>query len=361
MTGGLGHRERRSSASSETRDYSTGEGHRWFAAIPGPVWIGIGIASAWPLVVALTYGVASVSFGPERLPFAPARFFSNILVNGILLGIVVGGHVALKRGVAADLHQLRPILPDDCEDLAGLTNEIAQLSAPVRRFATAAGLIGGFCVATLDPTLRDLYAYLSRTDPRYLIFVVQNILFAVLGTRLFATEIHMTRAYARLGERVAVDLFEPSTLLVFGRKGLRSVILWVSLSTVFSIFWVLDSAGQANVALSVAVLGLATVALIAPTSGVHRSIAAAKARELAAVMRAIRKERDIALSQRCTDGPPDDARLGNLIQYQHFVRSIREWPIDLSILSRSSLFILLGAGSWLGGAVVERLLGLLLD
>jgi hypothetical protein len=128
-----------------------------------------------------------------------------------------------------------------------------------------------------------------------------------------------------------------------------------------SVFWVLDSAGQANIALAAAVLGLATVALIAPTSGIRRTITVAKREELAAVARAIREERDVALSPRRADAPPDDARLGNLIQYQAFVKSIREWPFDLSILSRSSIFIVLGAGSWLGGAVVERLLGLVLD
>ena len=41
--------------------------------------------------------------------------------------------------------------------------------------------------------------------------------------------------------------------------------------------------------------------------------------------------------------------------------SVRDWPFDLSIVSRSFLLSLLGAGSWLGGAVVERLLNLLLD
>jgi len=43
------------------------------------------------------------------------------------------------------------------------------------------------------------------------------------------------------------------------------------------------------------------------------------------------------------------------------VRTIREWPFDLQTVSRSVLLIVLGAGSWLGGAIVERLLDGLLD
>ena len=101
--------------------------------------------------------------------------------------------------------------------------------------------------------------------------------------------------------------------------------------------------------------------LVAPTLGVHRSVASAKAAELARVAEAIRGERAGALSPRRADAPPEDARLGNLIQYQAFVNSIREWPFDLSIVSRSLLLIMLGAGSWLGGALVERLLNALLE
>ena len=95
--------------------------------------------------------------------------------------------------------------------------------------------------------------------------------------------------------------------------------------------------------------------------GIHLRIAAAKATELARVSEAIRLERTASLEPRSADAPPEDARLGNLIQYQEFVKSIREWPFDVSLVTRSVLLILLGAGSWLGGAVVERLLGLALD
>ena len=128
-----------------------------------------------------------------------------------------------------------------------------------------------------------------------------------------------------------------------------------------SVLWVLDTAGHGNVPMAIGLLALVTVALVAPTRGIHLRIAAAKATELARVNAAIRLERAATLAPRCAEAPPEDARLGNLIQYQEFVKSIREWPFDVSIVARSLLLIVLGAGSWLGGAVVERLLGLALD
>ena len=326
-----------------------------------PAWLGLGLAIAWLLIVGLAHTAAHIMIGPAALPFGPARFAWTIVVNAALLGLILAGHAHLYLGAVSDLRRLRPLLPGGNADFERLTRDVPNLSTPIRTLVTIAGMVSGVAVATLDPTLRDLYSHLARADPRYLIFILQNVLFGALGARLFAAEIHMTRAYARLGERVEVDLFDQSILVVFARKGLRSVVVWVLISSALSMFWVLDSAGQANVVVPIGVLALVTVALVAPTRGVHLRIAAVKATELARVTDAIRSERAATLAPRCADAPPEDARLGNLIQYQEFVKSIREWPFDLSIVARSVLLIVLGAGSWLGGAVVERLLGLALD
>jgi hypothetical protein len=326
-----------------------------------PAWLGLGFAVAWVLVVGLVNLAADIVIGPTALPFGPTRFTWNIIVNAALLGFILAGHAYLYLGAISDLRTLRPLLPGDDKDFERLIRELPNLSGPVRALLTIAGAVGGLAVATLDPSLHDLYRNIARSDPRYLVFILQNILFGALGTRLFAAEVHMTRAYARLGRKVEVDLFDQSLLLVFALKGLRSVVVWVLISSAFSMFWVLDSAGQSNILFPIGVLVLVSVALIAPTRGVHESIKVAKTSELARVTTAIRAERAAALAPRRADAPPEDARLGNLIQYQDFVKSIREWPFDVSIVARSLVLIVLGIGSWLGGAVVERLLGLALD
>ncbi len=326
-----------------------------------PAWLGLGLAIAWLGIVGLADTAAHIMIGPAALPFSPARFASSHVVDAALIGILLAGHAHLYLGAVSDLRRLRPLLPGGDTDFERLTREVPNLSTPIRTGVTILGLVGGVATATLDPNLRDLHSHLAHSDPRYLIFILLNALFGVLSCRLFAAEIHMTRAYARLGQQVEVDLFDQSRLLVFARKGLRSAVVWVLISSALSILWVLDSAGHNNVETAIGLLALVTVALVAPTRGIHLRIAAAKATELARVSEAIRLERTASLEPRSADAPPEDARLGNLIQYQEFVKSIREWPFDVSIVTRSVLLILLGAGSWLGGAVVERLLGLALD
>ncbi len=56
-----------------------------------------------------------------------------------------------------------------------------------------------------------------------------------------------------------------------------------------------------------------------------------------------------------------DARLSDLIVYEGRIASVSTWPFDVSTLLRFGLYVALGAGSWVGAAVVERLLGVALD
>jgi hypothetical protein len=333
---------------------------RFEAAKIAPAWLGLGIAIAYPLFVWLVHLIAEATIGTVELPYGPAHFAANIVVMGVLFGLLLACGAQLHLGALADLKQLRPMLSGD-DDFERLVQDLPNLTQPVRWMATIAGLCGGFGAATLDPTFVEFYKNIARTDPRYIVFVSQNMIFGGLAVRLFATEVHLTRSYAILGEQVKVDLLDLSQVLVFARKGLRSVVSWVLVSSTFTMFWVLDSAGQSNIAVGIASLALITMALVAPTVGIHRSIKAAKQNELALLSAAIRVERACALAPRQANAPPEDARLGNLIQYQAFVNSLREWPFDLSIASRSFVLIVLGAGSWLGGAVVERALNLLLD
>ncbi|MCZ6783588.1 MAG: hypothetical protein O7G30_09800, partial [Proteobacteria bacterium] len=46
--------------------------------------------------------------------------------------------------------------------------------------------------------------------------------------------------------------------------------------------------------------------------------------------------------------------LSDLLAYRAYVESLREWPFDTSTLVRFALYTLIPVGSWLGGALVER-------
>jgi hypothetical protein len=93
--------------------------------------------------------------------------------------------------------------------------------------------------------------------------------------------------------------------------------------------------------------------------GVHRRIREAKAAELARVVAAIRGE-PAALAGSAIARREANAGLADLIAWRGLVDSAREWPFDASMRLRFLLYLAIPVGSWLGGALVERLLGAVL-
>jgi hypothetical protein len=106
-------------------------------------------------------------------------------------------------------------------------------------------------------------------------------------------------------------------------------------------------------------VGVAVAALLLPVFGVHSRIQEAKGAELVRV-RALIRSRAQEASEPARAGPLSDAPLSDLIAYEQRIESASTWPFDVPTLFRFGLYVALGVGSWVGGAVVERLLGTLL-
>jgi hypothetical protein len=167
-----------------------------------------------------------------------------------------------------------------------------------------------------------------------------------------------TLAYARhfsgLADRLAtVDLFDLQPLAPFARQGLRSALLWLVLLSLFSLnaldlIWF-----SASVAIT---LVCGTAALVLPVRGVHARLRQAKQAELERVHAAIRGDPG-AVSRTLVGRHGASLGLSDLLAYRAFLESVREWPFDSSTMIRFVLYLAIPLGSWLGGALVEQLLG----
>ena len=92
---------------------------------------------------------------------------------------------------------------------------------------------------------------------------------------------------------------------------------------------------------------------------VHRLIDNAKKVELARLRREIVETRAVFDSQ----GAESDRaapRLSALLALEGRVEKAREWPLDMPTVFRFGLYLALPLGSWLGGAIVERILALVM-
>ena len=97
-------------------------------------------------------------------------------------------------------------------------------------------------------------------------------------------------------------------------------------------------------------LSMATYAFVGPLAALRQGIRAEKHTELERLREQIRAARTQ------TDAALDSPRLANLVGYYQLIDSAREWPVDAANLLKFLGYLLLGLGSWLGGAVVERIL-----
>jgi hypothetical protein len=195
------------------------------------------------------------------------------------------------------------------------------------------------------------------SHPAFAWNVLQNCLLASLIARFVGTEAVASVGHYRVGrDLVKVNLLDFRVLAPFGRKGQRSVFLWIVLSSIFSLFWLGPATGQTNLPSFVGFLSIAGMSFFLAVYGIHRAIHAMRQSEL----NRLNEQISHAIASQSV-ASMKDARLGNLIAYRGLIDGVSEWPFSLSTLLRTALIVALGVGSWLGGALVERWVNIVLQ
>ena len=102
-----------------------------------------------------------------------------------------------------------------------------------------------------------------------------------LISRAVVIEVSLARAFSQLGARLpAVDLLDHTSLAPFGRRGLRSVLLWMLYLSLFSLQYIMGRAEPILGLGLVFVVGIALAAFLLPVWGAHLRLRDAKAAEL---------------------------------------------------------------------------------
>jgi hypothetical protein len=180
----------------------------------------------------------------------------------------------------------------------------------------------------------------------------------ILGRIAYFTLLGASEAAGARSGEIRVDLLNLLPLDRFGRIGLRLALAWlvgISIFALLSFLFPFFGAASAWLVMIPAFLSTVLVAMLAlmiPVRGVRQRIREAKQAALAELEDELRRTRDAAVK--------GDLRiqghLSDLLAYRAFVEGLREWPFDTRTLVRFALYTLIPVGSWLGGALVERLL-----
>ncbi len=160
-------------------------------------------------------------------------------------------------------------------------------------------------------------------------------------------------------QRSDVDLLTLEEIYAGGRSGLSGslaffIVIAIAGLLVFpdvgSGLWVIGPIFIGN-------FGIGLAILLAPARKVRSLIREVKQEELARLEPLLRQARDDTLSgDASTQG-----RLTDLLAYKTQVESTREWPFDSSTLLRFGLYLLIPVGSMVGGALMERVVDMVLD
>lgn len=272
------------------------------------------------------------------------------LVLALLIAFTYGAGHFEQRSIPNDLRQLQPLLQPSGTALASRAKGMSGLRRTVVRRAAVAGAAIGCAIQLLpDFEIRD------GTEAVQLVFM--TALFSLLMVRAFES-LWTTRRLSELGRsHTNVRLFDSGPIHVFGRVGLRLSRNWFIGSTIASLLFI-DTANPTTVAVVlVMTYSLAVLTLVFPALGIHENLRDLKRRELTRARRAIEEESAALFAAEAAN---PGGRLPALVAYEARVEAVHEWPFDAPMMLRFVLLALIATGSWVGGAVVERLLGLAL-
>jgi hypothetical protein len=330
---------------------ATPSSRRGFARLVELPWQrSVALACAFFLVLGtLIFGVhATLEEGTTGAGISDAHWRTDIVL-ALVAAYTVGAGLINIAASTRHFARLRPLYRHGEREFLAVRDRLF----PTPRALALAASIGGLVGLALQ-----LSAYL-RPDHRPIDFQLHSLplmilLFSLLGlVALFTTR--LSRVFMELGrEQIDIDLLDARSLSPFASIGLMTAATWF-LGSALASFLMVSESDETVVALVIVVTtGLGIAGLILPSRGLHGHLKARKLAELARVREAIAHEREALFEPTATASPPP--RMHAMLAYESRIESVREWPFDTSTLSRFGFFLLIPLVSWIGGALVERMI-----
>jgi len=289
-------------------------------------------------------GAASSASPDDGLVNHLSRDIVFSLVSAYTLGVglisVAGANRALDR--------LRPLVRVSEPDFDVYRDRLAPQPRTIGFAAGLGGLFGAglqFSPLLLRPVVPGELILHSTA--------LMMLQFALLGVMALIT-LRQSRVFFDVGrDEIDVDLLDLESLTPFASVGLTTAAAWLIGSAIASFLMASGANAFVVVAVLVATLGLGFAGLIVPSRGLHLRLKEAKQRELARVRGTIRAERDLLFQTE--EASRESPRMAGMLAYESRIDGVREWPFDVVTLRRFGIFLLIPLVSWIGGALVERL------
>jgi hypothetical protein len=322
--------------------------------LPIPAWTAGALLSVFLIGL---YALAEFIAGPldaddVRLigPFTDTQL--GFALSAAIAGYALAAGAAIAAGNATDLDALR---------LTGALEGLTEPTLRGGRVTGAVGLIAGMAfMGSVDPTARDLMLLRAfRLDGLLSVFAVAGA-FWLAARAAFFTLAELNAVARAAGAVPNVDPLESERFEPLGRMALRASVLWAGAAALASLSLAITSGSFAELAVSAVLVTVAVGAFVIPVRGVHMNLRTAKRAEIVRVRREIRRDRE-AVAGLGEEAAVAAQRLPGLLAFEARIERAREWPFAAATLRRFGILLLLPLLSWLGGALVERMLDSVLD
>ncbi len=254
--------------------------------------------------------------------------------------------IASLRISMATYRTLRPLLDDETY-LDRLQYRFLGFWPLAMLIGLANGLYSNINHEALD------YSNVTAAKVSIAIITGQGFMWCIVGIVLFF-RFHQGIVLHKLAAHVKIDLYNLDKLNGFGRESLNSFLMLagaLALTTLQSISLEFDFSNYANAFIVAIPAVLILVPL--PIWAIHRRIVAAKRQHVVEI------NREMENSSRSLD-EVSLLRMNALLHRRELVQSLRNWPMDLSILFRFGLYVFIVPLAWAGAAFTEVFLDAIL-
>lgn len=329
------------------------------APVPDPparsrsAWYHAAWGAALAAVLCAAYVAHTWLFGGQLLAAdgGLTRGARGALVVNVLLAFLLA--VRAYENSADDFANLRRRLGwSDAEFTALVRGERPRSPRTVWLYRGIGALIG---IAMIPASGADPEVLLTPGRAAGLVWslVANAFLFAVMADTLY-DNLTSRGADERIAAAIPLDdLLDRSMVEPFARQGLRRAFYWAGGSSIASLLFLELAEVWALVPIIGITCSCATLAFLSPALAIRGRVAERKQSELERVRSAILLTKEHALAGA---GTPGAAELPGLLAWEARLGEVREWPYDFDSRLRFGGLLALAVGSWLGGALVERVL-----
>ena len=327
-------------------------------------WFGVFVALSLVLVGAMLAWWSAFGFWPTLFDASEPLGISfdgrSHLTQAVLLAFVAASSFWIRLGVMRDMERMGASAGVPAAEIARAIDRNWRPSRAVRASLLGAALAIGYGMSVL--TTRLEFLRLDGWDMHYVWGLFNNVALFFLMLEGAWLALESWRTTDRFMQRhLAVDLLDRREIASIGRIGGRAALVWLVGGTIASFMtWGMERAAPIYIVLAI-LLAFATLSFVLPAWLARGALVEAKQRELGRVRDRIAQARDGMFAESGAGAAERASLLQGLLAYEARIESVPDWPYDPSTLIRFAVLALIATGSWLGGALVERALSVVLD